>query len=146
MVIVHSPGLVCGCVSPPVVTDAVEEPVAMVHHGSAHPMNCGVASQTGGQGKVTAPATGERTHTNYTHHKHTRTKTKTHLLEYSGSVKRSGIGSPSSLAIRYRPRRCLSKPFPFCASAISLLCLLKASSRAFLLASAWETYTKSECK
>lgn len=32
---------------PPVVSDAVEKAITMVHHGSHGPQNCGVAHQTG---------------------------------------------------------------------------------------------------
>lgn len=37
----------------PVVSDAIEKPVAVVHHGSRGPQNCGVAHQAGRQHEVT---------------------------------------------------------------------------------------------
>lgn len=41
----------------PVISDAVEKSIAMVHHGSHSPENCGVAHQTGREHEVTATTT-----------------------------------------------------------------------------------------
>lgn len=43
-----------GAVHPPVVSDAVKEAVALMHHGSHGAQDGGVAHQTGRQHKVTA--------------------------------------------------------------------------------------------
>lgn len=46
-------------VCPPVISDAVEKAIAVVHHGSHGPQNCGVAHQTGRQHEVTTTATAD---------------------------------------------------------------------------------------
>lgn len=43
----------------PVISDTVEEAIAVVHHGSHRPQDCGVAHQTGWQHKVTTTTTAD---------------------------------------------------------------------------------------
>lgn len=52
---------------PPVISDAVEEAIARMHHGSHSPQNCSVAHQAGRQHKVTATTTAD---TNTSHKRH----------------------------------------------------------------------------
>lgn len=50
----------CLClVCPPIISDAVEKPIALMHHGSHGTQNSGVAHQTGRQHEVTTTTTAD---------------------------------------------------------------------------------------
>lgn len=50
----------CLClVCPPIISDAVEKAIALMHHGSPNPQNSGVARQTGRQHEVTTTTTAD---------------------------------------------------------------------------------------